>query len=64
LAPSERAGEGSVTVNQQATRASVIAAVIALVFVLGFLTWRTFGNQAQVADLQTIRAHQAKKAYN
>lgn len=48
--------------NQQANTKMVIAAVVALIVVLGFLAWRTFGNQAQVADLQTIKARQAKKA--
>ena len=48
--------------NQKANSGMVIAAVVVLVIVLGFLAWRTFGNHAQVADLQTIKARQAAKA--
>jgi hypothetical protein len=40
----------------------VIAAVVALIVLIGFLAWRTFGNQAPTADIETIKARQSKKA--
>jgi hypothetical protein len=40
----------------------VVAAVVVLILVIGFRSWRTFGNHAQVADLQTIKQRQAAKA--
>ena len=40
----------------------MVAAVIVLILVIGFLAWRTFGNHVAVADLQTIKQRQAAKA--
>ncbi len=48
--------------SQQANTKMVIAAVVALIVLIGFLAWRTFGNQAPTADIETIKARQSKKA--
>ena len=40
----------------------MVAAVVVLILVIGYLAWNTFGNHARVADLQTIKQRQAAKA--
>ncbi len=48
--------------KQEISKPMLIAAVVVVVLLVGFIGWKVFGSHSDTLDADTIKAHEALKA--